>query len=325
MEIEPVLQVLEHFHIPVELDGQEANMRCPFHEESTPSCGINIVTGLWHCFGCGLGGRLEDFVARLTAFNSFQVMTLLYRLRKQMPDAGLLGGIDPVTVYKTIKGPKEVVEAWKSFRAVNWQTLPYNHTVAQYLIGERGFSRKFLEAFGIRLTDDAEYPVVFPIMQGDTMVGYVKRRIGPGKKKYLYNEGFPGQTAMAYHKFDNSTLLVVEGFLDYMKASQFGVKHCAGILGWRIKEAQVRFLLDQGVSEVICGLDNTVTGRQGEEILWEHFSYVHPFPWPSDRVKDMAELCEFEFNMAWHQVIGTIESQTRKGQIHATGEGPVVS
>jgi DNA primase len=35
---------------------------CPFHEERTPSFGIDPVEKLYHCFGCGVGGDVFSFV-----------------------------------------------------------------------------------------------------------------------------------------------------------------------------------------------------------------------------------------------------------------------
>src|ERR671919_1543993 len=35
---------------------------CPFHEERTPSFGIDPVEKLYHCFGCGAGGDVFRFV-----------------------------------------------------------------------------------------------------------------------------------------------------------------------------------------------------------------------------------------------------------------------
>src|SRR3954454_3786894 len=35
---------------------------CPFHEERTPSFGIDPVEKLYHCFGCGAGGDVFSFV-----------------------------------------------------------------------------------------------------------------------------------------------------------------------------------------------------------------------------------------------------------------------
>src|SRR2546423_15302263 len=35
---------------------------CPFHDERTPSFGIDPVNKLYHCFGCGKGGDCFTFV-----------------------------------------------------------------------------------------------------------------------------------------------------------------------------------------------------------------------------------------------------------------------
>ena len=35
---------------------------CPFHEESTPSFRVTPRKGLWHCFGCGKGGSVVDWL-----------------------------------------------------------------------------------------------------------------------------------------------------------------------------------------------------------------------------------------------------------------------
>ena len=37
---------------------------CPFHDEKTPSFAVRPGLGLWHCFGCGLGGDVFAYVER---------------------------------------------------------------------------------------------------------------------------------------------------------------------------------------------------------------------------------------------------------------------
>src|SRR2546421_5459932 len=36
---------------------------CPFHEERTPSFGVDPVKKVYHCFGCGAGGDVFTFDA----------------------------------------------------------------------------------------------------------------------------------------------------------------------------------------------------------------------------------------------------------------------
>lgn len=38
---------------------------CPFHAEKTPSFGVSADKQLFHCFGCGVGGDLFDYVMRV--------------------------------------------------------------------------------------------------------------------------------------------------------------------------------------------------------------------------------------------------------------------
>src|SRR5688572_25176485 len=57
----------------VELVGRFVNLRkagvnwkglCPFHGEKTPSFMVNPKKGIFHCFGCGVGGDVFGFLMR---------------------------------------------------------------------------------------------------------------------------------------------------------------------------------------------------------------------------------------------------------------------
>ncbi len=42
--------------------GQRFTGLCPFHDERTPSFSVNATEGVYHCFGCGVGGDVFTFV-----------------------------------------------------------------------------------------------------------------------------------------------------------------------------------------------------------------------------------------------------------------------
>ena len=45
--------------------GKDLACRCPWHEgDETPSCVVTPKSNLWHCFGCGAGGTVIDWVMR---------------------------------------------------------------------------------------------------------------------------------------------------------------------------------------------------------------------------------------------------------------------
>lgn len=50
---------------------------CPFHDEKTPSFHITLGANLWHCFGCGEGGDLIDFVQRIEGLTFLETIEFL--------------------------------------------------------------------------------------------------------------------------------------------------------------------------------------------------------------------------------------------------------
>ena len=45
--------------------GRNVMMNCPFHKDRRPSFGMNVHTGLFGCFGCGVRGNFEQFKSML--------------------------------------------------------------------------------------------------------------------------------------------------------------------------------------------------------------------------------------------------------------------
>jgi DNA primase len=50
--------------IPLKRSGRNFKANCPFHKEKTPSFMVSDDKGIYHCFGCGEGGDVFEFVKK---------------------------------------------------------------------------------------------------------------------------------------------------------------------------------------------------------------------------------------------------------------------
>jgi DNA primase len=138
----------------VKKSGRSYMAVCPFHEEKTPSMSVDRARGLYHCFGCGKGGDIFEFVKetrgvdfgealdmlatkagitlvrdaaearqrgrRAAAIDALRRAVDVYHDRlKRAPDAG------PARAYLRGRGyAVDLIDDWKlGFAGVDWDTL----------------------------------------------------------------------------------------------------------------------------------------------------------------------------------------------------------
>jgi DNA primase len=119
---------------------------CPFHDERSPSFTVRPSVGRWHCFGCGEGGDVIEFVMRLDGLPFTEAVEYL---------ADRAG----VTLRYEAGGPrsgpapgqrKRLIEAHRVAQAFYAEQLASDEArVGRDFLRERGFDRAAAEHFGV--------------------------------------------------------------------------------------------------------------------------------------------------------------------------------
>lgn len=66
-------------HVRLRRTGRNFTGLCPFHDEKTPSFSVSAERGFFHCFGCGAGGTVFDFVMRIEGLTFPEALQSLAR------------------------------------------------------------------------------------------------------------------------------------------------------------------------------------------------------------------------------------------------------
>jgi DNA primase len=119
---------------------------CPFHDEKSPSFNVTPARGLWHCFGCGLGGDVIAFVQRTDGLSFAEAVERLadragIRLRYEQ------GGAAPSRPQGQRTRLTEANRLAAAFYAEQLRGNPEARTARDFLTA-RGFDATAAETYG---------------------------------------------------------------------------------------------------------------------------------------------------------------------------------
>mgnify|MGYP002671963625 FL=1 len=281
------IAALKHYNIYQEDD--QYKIICPFHGDKNPSLQINKQTGFFYCYGCGLSGGAFELVKNYEpSLSPIEIYKKLHSFTKE--GKGDIGGRDVYTYTNLLythsfvdskvkykEGIKLAKDFYFNLPDTNWYKLPEEALQIQRYMKHRGFTTSTLKKFGAKFTYNKNYPIVFPMYDNGIFRGYVMRTDDPNvedQRKYMYNREFRRRITLP-GDYKNSTVILVEGFLDMLKAKQYGIKYIAAVLGWKLTSEQFEKLKHCGVKTIICALDNDECGRKGYKYLKRICSVNH--------------------------------------------------
>ena len=132
--------------------GKDHTGLCPFHSEKTPSFTVSSTKQIFHCFGCGAGGDVFDFLIKFDGISFPEAVQALARRC----------GITLPSRQMTPSEKREFSEREKLFD-INKKVLAfYRQQLLRQPAGEnalaylekRGFSREIVDRFGIGYAPD---------------------------------------------------------------------------------------------------------------------------------------------------------------------------
>jgi DNA primase len=158
-----ILEVVSDF-VSLKKAGKNYLGLCPFHGERTPSFTVNEEKGIFHCFGCGAGGNVFNFLMRA---NSLSFPEAVKELAQR---------------YQIALPARELSEAEKARRSLNAQLFEVNEITAEYyqrvLIdpkeGQEG--RKYLEQRGISEEIIQEHRLGFAPSSWDSLSRFLQKK-----------------------------------------------------------------------------------------------------------------------------------------------------
>lgn len=120
---------------------------CPFHEERSPSFSVNATDKLYHCFGCGVGGDLFEFVM---STQNVDFPTALESLAERYGVELKREEEDPRAAQRRKERERltELMDRAGAFYANFFQTADEARKARDYLAG-RGLSAEVLAEFGV--------------------------------------------------------------------------------------------------------------------------------------------------------------------------------
>ena len=274
---------------------------CPFHSEKTPSFSVSPSKQIYHCFGCGKGGGVINFIMEIENLGFQDAVAFLAR-RANMPMPEEVETEDTSHRRRILELNRDAARFFYE------QLVSPAGKPAQDYVDRRGISGAMVRNFGLGFAPDSwsaltdamhakgysdqdllEAGLVKPSRRGgvyDTfrnrlmfpvidvrgsVIGFSGRILGDGEPKYL-NSPETAVFSKSHNLFalnlakksKRGYIILVEGNIDVVSLHQAGFDCAVASLGTSLTPEQAR-LLSRYTGEVILCYDSDGAGKKAAQ------------------------------------------------------------
>lgn len=297
-------------YVTLKKNGHRYVGLCPFHNETAPSFSVDEQKQVYHCFGCKAGGSVIQFVMDIERLSFPEAVAFLadqlhmplpemqndpaYEKRRTLKERIYLVNRTAARMYHQLLWQPEssAILHYLQQRGLSDAVIrrfgigaaPPSAQVGHRLM-EEGFTEEELIQAGLMLRregrtfDMFRNRAMFPIIDTyGNVLGFGGRAMGDAMPKYLntsdtpaFNKRYTVFAANLLRKARGLTrVILVEGYMDVVALSQFGVEGVAATLGTALTPEQAR-LLHRFAPEVHIAYDGDRAGQKailrGLEVL----------------------------------------------------------
>jgi DNA primase len=153
-------------HVRLRRAGRNFVGLCPFHNEKTPSFTVNLERGFFHCFGCGAGGTVFDFLMKSEALTFPEALqSLAKRYGITLADRAAPSG--------AIRGPGDSIRA--SLLTANQMAAEFYANVL-WNTSDGEIARDYLKTRGISGESARAFMLGFAPPRAASIVSFLQKR-----------------------------------------------------------------------------------------------------------------------------------------------------
>lgn len=291
-----IVEVINHY-VPLKKRGINFIGLCPFHNEKTPSMTVNKDKNIWHCFGCGAGGNIFNFLMKIENITFIESLKIVAdEVGIEIEDDNYSNSeknkydrnyelLKDASLYYQNKISENLIANYIKERNLNEESINV------YKVGYSGTSGKeLLEKLKKKYSDAEiissglfyetrnglkarfENRLIIPICDHrDRILGFGGRIIVEGNPKYLnspetsiYHKSnvlFGLNIAKKHIPNNEASLILVEGYMDVISLYQQGIKNVVASSGTAFTSLQVQ-LISRFCKRVYLCFDNDNAGQK---------------------------------------------------------------